>query len=48
MVALAEALGVPRGAVTLVRGAASRKKVVEIAGDALALEALVAELEHRR
>jgi hypothetical protein len=33
---LAEALGLPKGAVTLGRGASSRQKVVEIAGFPLA------------
>jgi uncharacterized protein YggU (UPF0235/DUF167 family) len=43
-VALAEALGVPRRAVTLIHGARSRTKVVEVEGDADALGAQVARM----
>lgn len=48
--AIAEALGVPQRAVTLVRGASSRRKVVEIdAGESerTRLEKIVAELRAR-
>ena len=44
LAALAEALGVPRRAVTLVHGATSRTKVVEIDGDDAILESRVAAL----
>jgi uncharacterized protein YggU (UPF0235/DUF167 family) len=43
--ALAEALGVPRRAVTLVHGATSRTKVVDVEGDDQRLEARVATLQ---
>ena len=41
---LAQALGVPASSVTLVGGAASRRKRVRIAGDALALAARIRAL----
>jgi len=44
LAALADALGVPRRAVTLVHGATSRTKVVNIEGDDPTLEARVAAL----
>ena len=44
LAALADALGVPRRAVNLVRGATSRTKVVDIDGDDSMLEARVAAL----
>ena len=44
LVALADALGVPRRAVSLVHGATSRIKVVDIDGDDSMLEARVAAL----
>jgi uncharacterized protein YggU (UPF0235/DUF167 family) len=42
--AVAQALGVPRRAVTLVAGASSRDKVVAVAGPPAAVPALLAEL----
>jgi uncharacterized protein YggU (UPF0235/DUF167 family) len=42
--ALASAFGVRRGDVTLVRGRASRDKLVEIEGDSAVLQARLAEL----
>jgi uncharacterized protein (TIGR00251 family) len=44
-VALADALDVPRSAVQIVRGHASRQKVVEIDGDAAELQRRLAALE---
>jgi len=44
LASLADALGVPRRAVNLVRGATSRIKVVDIDGDDSELEARVAAL----
>jgi uncharacterized protein len=44
LAALADALGVPRRAITLVHGATSRTKVVEIDGDDAILESRVAAL----
>jgi uncharacterized protein YggU (UPF0235/DUF167 family) len=46
--ALAEALDVSRRAVTLVHGATSRTKVVDVEGDDERLEARVAALTSRR
>ncbi len=42
--AVAEAVGVPVGQVTLVSGATSRAKVVEIAGDEAAVAERIAQL----
>jgi uncharacterized protein YggU (UPF0235/DUF167 family) len=42
--AIAEAFGVPRSDVGLVRGATSRDKVLEVAGDEQSLSARLAEL----
>lgn len=44
LAAVADALGVPRRKVTLVRGAASRRKVVEIDGDDRVLQKRAAGL----
>lgn len=44
LAAVADALGVPRRKVTLVRGASSRRKVVEIDGDDRVLQKRAAGL----
>ena len=46
LVALAEALGVRRRVVTLVSGATSRRKVVDVEGDPMKLDAAVRQLMH--
>ena len=48
LAALADALGVPRRGVTLVRGATSRTKVVNVDGDEPSLRARVKLLEQAR
>ena len=45
LAALADALGVPRSTVILVRGATSRTKVVDIQGDEAWLRTRIGELE---
>ena len=44
LVALADALGVQRRAVSLVHGTTSRTKIVEVVGDGRVLEAEIAKL----